>query len=98
MSATARTAIYVGYEPQDFDARIMVENILAECGVKNYTIYEAVGHWNGHEETTFVIEVIGDTGENDFAVNEAAHILKHNMDRPQESVYVVRELVDLVVL
>ena len=98
MSATTCTRIYVGYARRDFDARIMVANILAECSVHNYTMYAAEGRWKGGEELALIIEVLGDSGEDDFAINEAAHVLRYNMDRPQEAVYIVRSLVDLVVI
>ena len=98
MSATARTTVYVGYPYADLDARLMVENILTECGVLNYTLFIGEGKWKGGCERAIIIEVLGDSGEDDFAINEAAHVLRYNMDRPQEAVYIVRELVDLVVI
>lgn len=98
MSATAKTTVYVGYPNADLSALIMVENILHECGVFNYTLHIGFGHWKGGSERAFIIEVLGDSGEDDFAINEAAHVLKNNTDRPQEAVYIVRELVDLVVI
>jgi len=82
----------------DFEARLMIENILTECNVHSYTLYEAEGHWKGGEEIAFIIEVLGDEGADDFAINEAAHVLRYNAERPQEAVYIVRELVDLVVI
>ena len=98
MSATARTTVYTGYPYADLDARLMVENILTECGVHSYTLYMASGYFKGGAELALIIEVLGDEGADDFAINEAAHVLRYNMDRPQEAVYIVRELVDLVVI
>lgn len=98
MSATTRTTVYTGYPWNDNGARLMVENILAECGVLNYTIYSAAGHWKGGSEIALIIEVLGDSGEAEFAITQAANVLKNNIDRPQEAIYIVTELVDLVVI
>ncbi len=92
---TLRTTVYTGYDWDDFGAQLMVENILTECGIESYTLYKASGHWKGKSENAIIIEVMGD---DDTQIHEAAHVLRYNMDRPQEAVYVVREIIDLLVI
>jgi len=99
MSATARTSIYVGYDPVEVEtARQFIIMAMRQAEIQGYTIYAASGFWNGIEESALVVEVIGDNSELDFALGEVAHRLRFNELLEQESVYVVREMVDLVVM
>ena len=90
-----RTTVYTGYDWEDMGAQLMVENTLIKYGIESYTLYKASGHWKGNSENAIVIEVMGD---DDTAIHEAAHALRYNTDRPQEAVYVVREIIDLLVI
>jgi hypothetical protein len=65
--------------------------------IPGYTMYSAQGFWNGVEEKAVIVEVIGDDDNLDFGLAEVASSLRYNELLAQESVYVVREMVDLVV-
>jgi hypothetical protein len=99
MSATARTSIYVGYTSvEEHVARALIRSYMLQAEIKGYTVYAAEGWWDGVKEQALVIEVIGDTENLDYGLTEVAHRLRYNEILPQESVYIVRELVDLVVV
>jgi len=99
VSATARTSIYIGMQDvEEYVARALVRVYMTQAEIKGYTLYSAEGWWNGSKENALIIEVIGDTGDLDYGLTEVAHRLRYNEMLPQESVYIVRELVDLVVV
>jgi len=100
MSATARTTIYVGFhnEAEVETAKTFIKAACAQTGLDNYTIYDAEGVWKGGTELAVIIEVIGDSDSDDFLINELAHRLRYHEAFGQEAVYIVRELVDLVVV
>jgi len=99
MSATARTSIYIGCQDvEEHIARACIRVYMAQAGIEGYTLYSAEGWWSGSKENALVIEVIGDTADIDDGLTEVAHRLRGNEMLPQESVYMVRELVDLVVV
>jgi len=99
MSATARTSIYVGYpRAQEQSAAVRLYELLALAELKDCTIHKAVGFWRGKAERCFIIEIIGDSSEDDFNITFLADSLKNSRDFPQEAVYIVQHFVDLVVV
>ncbi len=100
MGATARTSIYVGYadKEDEMTARALIQVFMRQANLPDYTLYTAQGNWNGEVETAIIIEVIGDTAELNYGINEVAHRLRYNVAIKQDAVYIVRELVDLTVV
>ena len=99
MSATARTSIYVGYHGDEVaKAKELLVNQCARFDIKNYTIYDAEGYWNGKHEFALIIDIIGDDSDLTFALDQLARVLRYNMQFGQEAVYIVRSLIDLVVV
>jgi hypothetical protein len=100
MAATARTTIYVGYadDAEETAAKTLIRTYMGQAEIEGYTIYSAEGWWKGERERAVIIEVIGDSADIDFGIGEVASRLRRNELLEQESVYIVTELVDLVVL
>lgn len=95
---TARTRIYVGYDPAvQGSAAIRLSELLTLFEI-DCTVYKGVGRFNGKNERAIVIEIIGDSGEDDFNISLLAKSLKESRDFPQDEVWIVRELVDLVIV
>lgn len=100
MSATTRTTIYVGYadDAEEITAKSLIRTYMQQAEIEGYTIYSAEGWWQGEREKAVIIEVIGDNADLDFGISEVASRLRHNELLEQDSVYIVTELVDLVVV
>lgn len=99
MSTTRRTSIYVGYHGDE--VRAAKELIVSHCArfeITNYTVYDAEGYWNGDHEFAIVIDIIGDDPDLVHAIHKLAFTLRYNKEYGQEAVYIVRSLVELVVL
>ncbi len=62
------------------------------------TVYKGVGRFNGENERAIVIEIIGNSGEDQLNINLLANALRYSPDFPQDEVWIVRELVDLVIV
>ncbi len=98
MSATKRTRIYVGYAPAvQGEAAIRISEILSLYHI-DCTVYKGVGRFQGENERAYVIEIIGDEPIDEFNIEVLAKALKKNPDFPQDEVWIVTELVDLVVV
>jgi len=100
MSATVRTSIYIGYESADEVATVkaFIYKAMQDSEVEGFTIYTGEGVWRGEPETAIVIEVIGDDPDLDHKITEVAFRLKDLDGLEQESIYILREMVDMVVL
>ncbi len=102
MGATQQTRIYFGVERSiEKTAAKFVYNACIDAGLEGFTIYKGVGVWKGNPERAIIIEVIElpeDTVKLDLALAELANTLRHNWSFPQEAIYTVTTLVDLVVI
>ena len=99
MSATARTRIYSGYYVDEAEEAFKwIDELLTIATIEGATLYRGIGYWKAANEVAIIIEIIGDTTADDFNIDFIANSLKNSTQYPQKEVWIVRELVDLVVV